>query len=147
MADLHIMTDSWLQLMYAFEILSSSGGTQSIDCMQWKVIDYVVVQLVKELRTTDASVIYVGVQHTQYACTRCKAHARKCYCRQDIPYGPSATPRTSVITNTNIIWHQNQKALMLINQYCLCQLSCLRFARRASIGLCKNRFNVRSMPG
>ena len=38
-------------------------------------IDYVVVQLVKELRTTDASVIYVGVQHTQYACTRCKAHA------------------------------------------------------------------------
>ena len=67
-----------------------------------KAIDYVVVQLVKKLRTTvtDASVIYVGVQHTQYACTRCKAHARRCYCRQDIciPYGPSATPRTSVRT-------------------------------------------------
>ena len=30
-------------------------------------IDYVAVQLVKELRTTDARVIYVGVQHTQYA--------------------------------------------------------------------------------
>ena len=59
---IQIELDLFLVMSYPPLPLSSSGPTL-ISCL----FDYVVVQLVKELRTTDASMIYVGVQHTRYA--------------------------------------------------------------------------------